>query len=373
LASEAEPKSNNKGLKTSLQKFVENFRTSKQPNSFSLDAGKESAVIHGEQVAMLPQMFVQLYSSNTMELRPFGLLNCGNSCYANAVLQCLAFTRPLTSYFLQGLHSRTCRKKDWCLICEFEHLMQKGRETNYPLSPVGIISHVKRIGNHLIPGRQEDAHDFLRNVVEKMQSIWLEESGFSGSLAEDSTLFGLSFGGYVRSKIKCLKCSGRSVQCDRLMDIAVEISGDIDTLNEALAQFTISETLGGDDKYKCSRCKSYERAKKKLTVVEAPNILTLVLKRFQSGNSEKLKKFVRFHEILDLAPYMSSLSDEFPIYDLYATVVHSNMMNDSYSGHYISYVKNVKGEWFRMDDSRVSRVDVETVLSTEAYMLFYAR
>jgi len=30
------------------------------------------------------------------------------SCYANAVLQCLAFTPPLNAYFLQGIHSRAC-------------------------------------------------------------------------------------------------------------------------------------------------------------------------------------------------------------------------------------------------------------------------
>lgn len=29
------------------------------------------------------------------------------------------------------------------------------------------------------------------------------------------------------------------------------------------------------------RCKSYEKAKKKLMVLEAPNVLTIVLKRFQ--------------------------------------------------------------------------------------------
>ena len=30
-----------------------------------------------------------------------------------------------------------------------------------------------------------------------------------------------------------------------------------------------------------SRCKSYEKAKKKMTVSEAPNVLTIALKRFQ--------------------------------------------------------------------------------------------
>lgn len=31
------------------------------------------------------------------------------------------------------------------------------------------------------------------------------------------------------------------------------------------------------------RCKSYEKAKKKLTILEAPNILTIALKRFQAS------------------------------------------------------------------------------------------
>lgn len=33
----------------------------------------------------------------------------------------------------------------------------------------------------------------------------------------------------------------------------MEIDGEIYTLEQALAQFTSSETLGGDDKYKCNR------------------------------------------------------------------------------------------------------------------------
>lgn len=54
-------------------------------------------------------------------------------------------------------------------------------------------------------------------------------------------------------QIKCMKCLGRSEQYDRMMDLTVEIDGDINTLEQALAQFTISETLAGADKYKCSR------------------------------------------------------------------------------------------------------------------------
>ena len=37
------------------------------------------------------------------------------------------------------------------------------------------------------------------------------------------------------------------------MDLTVEIDGEIGTLEEALTQFTATETLDRDNKYRCSR------------------------------------------------------------------------------------------------------------------------
>lgn len=99
---------------------------------------------------------------------------------------------------------------------------------------------------------------------------------------------------------------------ERMMDLTVEIGGNIETLEEALGQFTAPEILDKDNKYNCGRCKSYEKAKKKLTVLEAPNIRSIVLKQFQSGNLEKLNKSVQFPEVLNMAPYISGLKDKSP-------------------------------------------------------------
>ncbi|KAI5432760.1 hypothetical protein KIW84_020169 [Lathyrus oleraceus] len=128
------------------------------------------------------------------------------------------------------------------------------------------------------------------------------------------------------------------------------------------------------EKLNCDwKCKSYEKAKKKLTILEAPNILTIVLKRFQSGNFEKLNKSVQFPEVLNMDPYIRGLKDKSPLYCLYAVVVHLDSMNVAYSGHYVCYVKNIQGEWLRTDDSRVEPVELSRVLSERAYMLLYVR
>ena len=73
---------------------------------------------------------------------------------------------------------------------------------------------------------------------------------------------------------------------------------------------------------------------------------------FQSGKFGKLNKPIRFPEILDLAPFMSGTSD-LPIYRLYGVVVHLDIMNAAFSGHYVCYVKNFQSRWFKVDDSVV--------------------
>ncbi|KAL5982375.1 ubiquitin-specific protease [Asimina triloba] len=287
-------------LKTSMRKVVQQFKASTLSKNHPLGFGSEVARKNCPKMLFPYDTFVKLYHWDKVELRPCGLINCGN-----------------------------------------------------------------------------------RYAIDTMQSVCLKEASTNASdpSAEETTLVQLIFGGYLRSKIKCMKCQGKSERHERMMDLTVEIHGDIGTLEEALRQFTATEILDGDNKYQCGRCKSYEKAKKKLTVLEAPNILTIALKRFQAstqklnttGKFGKLNKSVRFPEILNLAPYMSGTNDKSPVYRLYGVVVHLDVMNAAFSGHYVCYVKNIQGKWFKIDDSTVKQVDLDRVLSKSAYMLLYAR
>ncbi|KAK7290642.1 hypothetical protein RIF29_05205 [Crotalaria pallida] len=81
----------------------------------------------------------------------------------------------------------------------------------------------------------------------------------------------------------------------------------------------------------------------------------------QSGKFGKLNKRVAFPETLNLSPYMSDAGDGFDIYKLYAVVVHIDMLNASYFGHYIYYIKDFQGNWYMIDDCQVANVELEDI------------
>ncbi|CAN6446309.1 unnamed protein product [Victoria cruziana] len=319
--------------------------------------------------------FVKFFNYDGLELSPRGLLNCGNSCYANAILQCLTYTKPLITYLLQRCHSRTCCVRDWCLTCELEQHVLKLTESGGPLSPLCLLSHLQ-IGGRMGSGSQEDAHEFLRLLVASMQSVCL--SGFGGeknvdTRLQETTFIQQTFGGCLRSKVMCLKCHHESERFENIMDLTLEIPAWVESLEDALAQFTSAEDLDGENKYRCGRCSTYVRARKQLNIHEAPNVLTIVLKRFQTGKYGKITKCITFPAMLDMIPFMTGTGDSPPLYMLYGVVVHLDSLNASFSGHYVSYVKDLQDSWFRIDDTVVEPVPLSQVMSEGAYILFYAR
>ncbi|KAG2243226.1 hypothetical protein Bca4012_022646 [Brassica carinata] len=320
--------------------------------------------------------FVKYFNWDNPELAPCGLMNCGNSCFANVILQCLSWTRPLVAYLLERGHRSECMRDDWCFFCEFETHVERASQSRFPFSPVNIISRLTNIGGTLGYGRQEDAHEFMRFAIDTMQSVCLDEFGGEKMVpprSQETTLVQYIFGGLLQSQVQCTVCNNVSEQYENMMDLTVEIHGDAVSLEECLDQFTAKEWLQGDNMYKCDRCSDYVRACKRLTIRRPPNVLTIALKRFKGGRYGKLNKRISFPETLDLRPYMSQGGEGSDVYKLYAVIVHLDMLNASFFGHYICYIKDFSGNWYRIDDSEIESVELEEVLSRRAYMLLYSR
>jgi len=99
----------------------------------------------------------------------------------------------------------------------------------------------------------------------------------------ETTLVHQIFGGYLRSQVVCLRCQRPSNTYDEFLDMSVDIM-HAGSVQRALADFVRPERLDGDNRYHCERCRVKVPALKRLTVHEAPNVLTVHLKRFDPMN-----------------------------------------------------------------------------------------
>lgn len=108
-------------------------------------------------------------------------------------------------------------------------------------------------------------------------------------------------------QVKCTVCSHCSNTYDPFLDLSLEIVR-ADSLTKALARFTAVESLDGNNKYYCSRCKKKVPALKQFTVDKAPNVLTIQFKRFSGTGSSggKLDKKIEFGRTLDMQPFISN-------------------------------------------------------------------
>ncbi|KAF9612541.1 hypothetical protein IFM89_001408 [Coptis chinensis] len=355
-----------------------------------------------------------------------GLQNLGNTCFLNSVLQCLTYTEPFAAYLQSGKHKSSysklwslikvighlvCSVNDiklnstqesvesgkancfqmavktivhfalfleghtsgFCAMCAIQnHVKSALQSSGRILAPKDLVMNLRCISRNFRNARQEDAHEYMVNLLESMHKCCLPSGLPSESpSAYEKSLVHKIFGGRLRSQVKCMQCSFCSNTFDPFLDLSLEIV-KADSLLKALSHFTAIEQLdGGQRQYQCQRCKQKVKALKQLTVHKAPYVLSVHLKRFGSHRpGQKIDKKIEFSPTLDLKPFVSGSYEDVK-YTLYGVLVHDGW--STHSGHYYCFVRTSSGVWHSLNDNRVVQVSEKTVLQQKAYMLFYVR
>jgi len=320
-----------------------------------------------------------------------GLMNLGNSCYINSVVQALTASPYLPQFAQARPHRRprtlarpgdnqtgnsgfTCPNAGAlnggvCVLCLVEaHLaaawLARGTVAGGgggTLTPRSVVNNLRHISPHLRPFAQEDAHEFLRLLVDAMQRSCLSPqndhlvataaAAATGSCSSrqgvvigpavgpaigpalppslsqtgDSKPFKAAaypfalFQGALQSCVTCSACGAKSKKVDPVEDLGLEISPATHSLEGALRHHTKPETLEGDNAYRCDStapggCRGkHVTASRAITLHDVPPLLVIQLKRFVFsgqasmlfGGTTKVAVAVDFKPLLKLDAYLS--------------------------------------------------------------------
>lgn len=264
-----------------------------------------------------------------MSEMPRGLVNLGNTCYFNSIMQVL-LNAPLFGPLLEERTSSSDNgyilddpnsgepielelpECDYVVkaLVEFYKSYSSGKLTNssaQPSAPSKLLDCIRKKTGRFHRLVQEDSHELLRSLIDIIRSdeirrqkaamtSYLDENNKSTAIkSEVFTVIDMIFGGYFLSCVKCEKCKYKSQQLEPFFDISLAIADPISDIRSAIANFTSNAILDGDNKFICERCsktngkKTYEAGIKSTTVAVPPNILTLHLKRFEASGGIEIR------------------------------------------------------------------------------------
>merc|ERR1711894_261174 len=141
-------------------------------------------------------------------------------------------------------------------------------------------------------GMQQDAHEFLNFLINHINEIIVaERNQVSGKPNKNSnadsnndhrkpTWISDIFQGIFTSETRCLNCETVTSKDEDFFDLSIDVEQNT-SITSCLRNFSNTETLCSDNKFKCDSCSTYQEAHKRMRVKRLPTILALHLKRFK--------------------------------------------------------------------------------------------
>ncbi|OJT03355.1 Ubiquitin carboxyl-terminal hydrolase 22 [Trametes pubescens] len=236
-----------------------------------------------------------------------GLLNLGQTCFMNVILQSFIANPLLRNYYLGDKHnSRLCKLKD-CTSCEMDKLLAEVySENSAPYGPIELLAKTWRTSPEMSGYAQQDAHEFFITALNHIHATSRGSTSLQCICIIHST-----FAGLLQSDVKCERCGNVAEKTDPMLDISLELKGETSsedlTLASCLRRYTHPEKLGPNN-YSCEKCGKASHASKRLSIRKLPPVLSFQFKRFEHKSvdrsaARKIEARVRFPSSLNMAPY----------------------------------------------------------------------
>ena len=326
-----------------------------------------------------------------------GLTNLGNTCFINSCVQVLSHTPELNALLNDKQYIRRLNKKhDSVLLIEWDNLRTILWKKDLTITPTKFVQTIQRLaqvkGADMFTGfAQNDISEFLIFVIDCFHNALAREVNMSitgtpendvDSLAvqcfetvkamyakEYSEIWNMFYGIHV-SKLTNIETKEMITQKPEpffMIDLPIPSTSKTNNLLDCMNLYVEGERIDG---YLNEKTNQRETVQKQLLFWSFPTILVFDLKRFNS-NGRKNQSFVDFPLTnLDLSAYTVGYKKNSYVYDLYGICNHSGGVQ---GGHYTSFIKNANGKWYHFNDTNVTEIEENKLISPKAYCLFYRK
>ena len=355
-----------------------------------------------------------------------GLANLGNTCFANACLQCLSHTYELNDFLSNGdadYKKHLSNKPESVLLVEWDDLRKLMWSQNCVISPGRFINTVQRIAKitnrDLFTGwSQNDLPEFLLFLFDSFHNALTREviMDIKGNIKtkkdemgkacyemmktqytkDYSEFLNIFFGIHVSVLTPIPEQPLRvnpedsiylSIRPEPYMlihlpipsreELHIEKTDKNITLFDCFDKHCERESLEGENAWFNETINKKQNVHKRLLFWSLPNVMIIDIKRFiTSYTNRRMKKNQQFIDIpisnVDFSKYVEGYAKETFIYDLYAICNHHGQIE---GGHYSATIKNSNGKWYNFNDTQVKEILItDNIISGNTpYCLFYRK
>ena len=326
-----------------------------------------------------------------------GLLNLGNTCYMNSILQCISHLNFLDTDndILIKEFSLINGKNNFELLESLFKLNKslKNKNNNGYVNPKNFYNmfsnKVDDSEYYFENFEQQDAAEFITILFDLLHKCLEHKISFEitgdiknnyDQIAVDSINYWKKFfeKGYsciikqtysqLLSVTNCPNCDYNTNNHDPIQYISLPIKENNTSIYNLLNNYTKIEKLDDNNKWKCDKCNNIVNPNKRIMYWKLSDILIIQLKLYNNKLNKVNYKF-DYPEILDMNNYCVNYYNDNLKYQLYGICIQGGGLN---FGHYYAICKSGE-DWFRYNDESVNQVRKEDAFNKIPYCLFYKR
>ena len=327
-----------------------------------------------------------------------GLENIGNTCYLNSCMQVLSHTYELNT-FLENKLFNINDIPDSIIFLEWNKLRELMWSENCIVAPHGFVDAIKKISiikkREIFSGyEQNDVSEFLLFILECFhnalsRSVDVEIIGESKNKTDDIALkiynmmsnlykkeyseisdifFGISI-----TELKSLETNdiiGCNPEIFSILSLCIPENKTNISIFDCFDEYCKIEILDKDNIILNEKTGNKEIIEKTTGFWSLPNILIIDIKRYNM-QGKKLNHLISSDlDNVDFSKYILGYNKYSYIYELYGVCNHSG---NTHGGHYTSIIKNANNKWYEFNDTNITEIRENKIISNKSYCFFYRK